>query len=168
MSEIIHLNKEQTKGIAFVDKFGKKPIKIKATTFSLCCAYCIFAVSNKDGICSLCDKKNKRYCLAYERKDNTTIIWVEDKDNVTLFREITQKMAETYEKKNADYGDSFGKSLNEFGLIAGIVRMSDKFNRIKQLVNNEQQVKDESIKDTLLDLACYSVMSLVWLEQKGR
>lgn len=91
------------------------------------------------------------------------------------FRKVTEKMADLYSKKNADYGDSFTQSLNEFGLVAGIVRIGDKFNRIKNLtkqsnapensgIETTPQVRDESIKDTLLDLACYSVMALVWLE----
>lgn len=84
-----------------------------------------------------------------------------------LFRQITEKMAETYKAKNKDYGNAFSKSYNEFGPISAVVRMNDKMERIKSLVktgDNERQVKDESIKDTLLDLANYSVMLLVEMQ----
>ena len=72
-------------------------------------------------------------------------------------------MSETYERKNHDYGDSFNKSLDKFGLIASVVRMNDKMERIESLMNKESLVKDESIKDTLLDLASYCVMTTIWL-----
>ena len=83
-------------------------------------------------------------------------------DGLVEFVRITRKMVETYKKKNSDYGDSFNKSMDEFGIIAPVIRMSDKMNRLKSLVKNKQQVKDESIDDTLLDLANYAVMTLVY------
>ena len=86
--------------------------------------------------------------------------------NVKKFNEIVCKMADTYEKKNADYGDSFGQTCDEFGIIAAIVRMNDKMNRIKQLSKKNALVTDESIKDTILDLANYAVMTLIWVNSK--
>lgn len=73
---------------------------------------------------------------------------------------------EMYAKKNSDYGDAFSESLNEFGTTAALVRMSDKFNRLKKLMDNEDKmlVKEESIVDTLLDLANYAVMTAMWVE----
>lgn len=66
---------------------------------------------------------------------------------------------ETYVKKNTDYGDSFGESIKDFGYTAGLVRISDKWNRIKNLLSgSEAQVNDESVKDTLLDMANYCIM----------
>lgn len=83
-----------------------------------------------------------------------------------MFGTIVNKMLDTYKKKNADYGDSFGKSIDEFGYTAALVRMSDKFNRLKNLLlkDAEAKVKDESVKDTILDLACYSVMLAIEVE----
>lgn len=78
------------------------------------------------------------------------------------FEEITTKMNELYQKKNHDYGSSFDKSCNEFGLISPVIRLSDKLNRLKSLLNKDPQVASESIDDTLLDLANYSVMTLLW------
>ena len=86
---------------------------------------------------------------------------------VKRFREITDSMADLYERKNKDYGDSFGKSNNEFGEIAGLIRLSDKLNRLKTLVDSKAEV-DESKKDTLIDLANYAIMQLMWLEGKDR
>ena len=89
-------------------------------------------------------------------------------DNVEQFMSITQDMTKTYAAKNHDYGNSFEQSLDEFGLVASIVRIGDKMNRIKSLIKKEAQVKDESIKDTLLDLASYSVMTLMWLTKQQK
>ena len=73
-------------------------------------------------------------------------------DKVNRFKEITSDMAKTYERKNNDYSDSFGQSIREFGFVAGVVRISDKFNRLKSLLlsGKEQKVNDESVQDTLL------------------
>lgn len=84
--------------------------------------------------------------------------------NVAMFRQITDEMAGTYARKNATYNDSFGKSVNKYGFIAALTRMSDKFNRIENLIlGAENKVPDESLEDSLLDLACYSVMTIVAL-----
>lgn len=80
--------------------------------------------------------------------------------NVEMFGNIAKKLAETYEKKNTDYGNSFSSSVERYGYVAGIVRMSDKFNRAENLLlgGKEALVNDESAVDTLLDLAAYSIM----------
>lgn len=80
---------------------------------------------------------------------------------MVTFKDILNKMYEIYERKNADYGDSFSKTFEEFGLTASAIRINDKNERFKQLIKNEAQVKDESIEDTLLDLANYAVLTLM-------
>ena len=85
-------------------------------------------------------------------------------DSVEQFMDITANMAKTYAAKNHDYGNSFEESLDEFGLVASAVRLGDKMNRIKSLIKKEARVKDESIKDTLLDLANYAIMTVMWLD----
>ena len=83
------------------------------------------------------------------------------------FKKITDEMNETYVRKNNDYGNSFGESVEEFGPIAGVVRISDKFNRLKSLLSGKtQKVNDESITDTLTDMACYCIMLRMELEKK--
>lgn len=81
------------------------------------------------------------------------------------FDKLLQEMSETYRKKNADYGNSFDQSLDEFGMTAALVRMNDKMNRLKTLSKQEAKV-DESMRDTLMDLANYAVMTVQWLEQR--
>lgn len=91
-------------------------------------------------------------------------------DKPARFDAIVKRMADTYRAKNADYGDSFGQSIEEFGYTAALVRMNDKFNRLKNLMraDAQAQVKDESIKDTILDLACYSVMLAIEVEMREK
>ena len=89
-------------------------------------------------------------------------------DNVQSFMDITTNMAKTYAAKNHDYGNSFEQSCNKFGIIASVVRLGDKMNRIESLTFNKAKVKDESIKDTLLDLANYAIMTVMWLNQQPR
>lgn len=84
---------------------------------------------------------------------------------VERFEQLTKNMATVYRAKNHDYGDSFGDSLKEFGLVASAVRMNDKMNRFKSLIQKEAQVKDESIEDTLLDLANYAIMTIVEIQE---
>ena len=87
-------------------------------------------------------------------------------DKINRFKEITSDMAKTYERKNNDYSDSFGQSIREFGFVAGVVRISDKFNRLKSLLlsGKEQKVNDESVQDTLLDMANYCIMLKMEME----
>lgn len=71
-------------------------------------------------------------------------------------------------RKNHDYGNSFEKSLYTFGLVAGIVRMSDKFERLVSLndPSKDAQIASESLVDTLEDLSNYAAMAACWLKRK--
>lgn len=88
-------------------------------------------------------------------------------ESVEKFTEITNNMAKTYAAKNHDYGNSFEQSLDKFGLVASVVRLGDKMNRIESLTNKEAKVNDESIKDTLLDMANYAIMTVMWMDKKS-
>lgn len=85
---------------------------------------------------------------------------------MTTFKDILNKMYEIYEKKNADYGNSFAKSYEEFGLVSPVIRLSDKVERLKTLCNKEAQVKDESIIDTLIDIAVYAVLTILEIQKR--
>lgn len=73
-----------------------------------------------------------------------------------------------FRRKNHDYGNSFEKSLDTFGLVAGIVRMNDKFERLVSLndPNKDAQIASESLVDTLEDLSNYAAMAACWLKGK--
>ena len=78
-----------------------------------------------------------------------------------IFKSLTEKASDTYMRKNADYGASFTKTREAIP-HAILVRLHDKLNRLTTLMlnGNLSKVKDESIDDTLLDLANYALMEL--------
>lgn len=89
-------------------------------------------------------------------------------NRVQKFEQITTNMFDLYKRKNADYGNSVAKTFDEYGLVSFLVRIEDKLNRVTTLTKKsttEQQVKDEKIEDTLLDLANYSIMALIELDR---
>lgn len=96
------------------------------------------------------------------------VVAVRVSDNVEQFMSITNNMAKTYAAKNHDYGNSFEQSLDKFGLVASVVRLGDKMNRIESLTKKEAQVKDESIKDTLIDMANYAIMTVMWMNKNQK
>lgn len=77
--------------------------------------------------------------------------------------QICHELNRIYQLKNKDYGNSFSKQFEEYGLVSSAIRLDDKLSRFKNLINNEQQVNDESIEDTLLDLANYAIMTVMEL-----
>ncbi len=88
-------------------------------------------------------------------------------DKVQRHKEICLGLNELYARKNADYGDSFHQTFVEEGMAMARIRLGDKFSRFKTLSRGaEQKVQDESIKDTLLDLANYAIMTVLEIEEK--
>ena len=89
----------------------------------------------------------------------------ETKSKVQLHKEICTEINELYAKKNHDYGDSFHQTFVEEGMVMARIRLGDKLNRFKTLSRgNEQKVNDESIRDTLIDLANYAIMTILEME----
>ncbi|ENK0837108.1 DUF1599 domain-containing protein [Clostridium botulinum] len=82
-------------------------------------------------------------------------------DKASKHKAICEELNKIYKDKNHDYGDSFGETYKKLGIISAVTRLTDKINRLQSLVTKEQQVKDESIKDTLMDLANYAIMTLI-------
>ena len=82
----------------------------------------------------------------------------------TMFDEY-KNLYQTFIDKNHDYGNSFEGSLNEYGIVASLVRIGDKYNRLRTLTRMDTRGRvDESVIDTLLDMANYAVMTAVWLK----
>ena len=83
------------------------------------------------------------------------------------FSDITEEMNALYERKNHDYGNSFSETFRKLGIISAATRMLDKMNRIVSLVTKDQQkVNDESLRDTLIDIANYAVMTIMEIDKK--
>lgn len=90
------------------------------------------------------------------------------KTKVQMHREICEEINDLYARKNHDYGDSFHQTFVEEGMAMARIRLGDKFNRFKTLSRSEEQkVDDESIRDTLIDLANYAIMTVLEMEVAG-
>ena len=84
---------------------------------------------------------------------------IKEYNKAERFEEIAKELAELYKQKNTAYGDSFGRSIAKYGKIAGLTRISDKFNRLENLIlNPDINSGDEKVADTLLDMASYCIM----------
>ncbi len=100
---------------------------------------------------------------------------------MTFLEEKTRLMVETARKKNADYAGKAGDTdaFHNFTLVNKLrpslsttdgffVRMCDKLARISSLLGNAEgpKVKDESLEDTLIDLANYSLLLAAYLQSQ--
>lgn len=80
---------------------------------------------------------------------------------------LTDEILELYEKKNSDYGNSFYKQLDEDGLLVSKIRLQDKLSRFSSIIKKDTiEVEDEKLRDTLIDLATYSIMTVAWMGNK--
>lgn len=88
--------------------------------------------------------------------------------DVQRFVNITGEMKDIYELKNKNYGNSFSKQFEEYGLTSVCIRLEDKLNRLKSLnkQGKDANVGDESIKDTLIDTAVYAVLAILEIDKK--
>ena len=83
--------------------------------------------------------------------------------------EICKTLNDIYKRKNHDYGDSFGETYRKLGIISAVTRLTDKYNRLVSLSTkdkSEQLVNDESIMDTLYDMANYAIMTIIELNNE--
>ena len=88
-------------------------------------------------------------------------------NKVEKHKKICEELNTLYAKKNHDYGDSFHLSFVEEGMAMARIRLGDKLNRFKTLSRaNKQEVTDESIRDTLVDLANYAIMTILEMENE--
>lgn len=88
-------------------------------------------------------------------------------DNVQYHEKLCKELNDLYAKKNRDYGNSFHDTYLEEGLAMSRIRLSDKLARFKKLSHKcdyEGSVEDESIRDTLIDLANYALMTVMELD----
>jgi hypothetical protein len=100
------------------------------------------------------------------------------RDEFLVFQKDTfNKLISITEKKNADYAGKGGDAFNNFTRVemlgiatteqGFVTRMTDKLSRIISFMQNgELLVKDESVEDTLLDLANYCVLMAGYLKSK--
>lgn len=87
--------------------------------------------------------------------------------NVIRHQKVLVELNRLYARKNHDYGDSFHLTFQKWGLPMAAIRLEDKFKRFETLIRTEGRVADESIRDTLIDLANYSIMTVMELDREA-
>ena len=89
-----------------------------------------------------------------------------ESDN-SRFGKILSEMMDTYKKKNADYGNSFSETIQEFGYIPAVARINDKVKRMKNIVKGQKMnIENENLRDALLDTANYCVLTIMELDKQ--
>ena len=129
------------------DALGKKPFYI-----SLSDVMQRGLVDNKtlkDMLCNGCEDKSVRL---FPKK------WI-------AFRDITNGMYDTFKAKNHDYGSSFSELFAECGMTYAYGHMAEKLKRVKSLMSDEAKVNGESMRDSLLDLANYAILTIMELDK---
>lgn len=100
-------------------------------------------------------------------------------DYMNFHQAACAKMIAITKAKNSDYTGASADPFSNFNQIGGLVqlpmvteigfltRMSDKISRIGSFITKGTlAVKDESVSDTLLDLANYCILFAGYLESK--
>ena len=83
-------------------------------------------------------------------------------DRIKQMLSVQEEALELFKMKNKDYGDAFAN----YGSIGVLVRMGDKISRLVNIEKNKIEVKDEKMRDTLIDLHNYAAMAIMLLDEK--
>lgn len=110
----------------------------------------------------LVDNKTLKDVLRNEREGKSTRLIPK---KCVAFRDITNDMYDTFKAKNHDYGNSFSELFAECGMTYAYGHLSEKLKRVKSLMSDEAKVKDESMRDSLLDLANYAILTIMELDK---
>lgn len=114
--------------------------------------------------------EDERQCALFQARKTKKINQMENNktqqtnDDLALFDAIVRQMRDTYAAKNSDYGSSFDKGIKRYGLVSLATRLFDKLNRLETLASGQTpQVKGEKIEDTLLDIANYAILGIMYM-----
>ena len=121
-------------------------------------------------------EKQYRFCYTVGMKHEELSAKLDSLKNLGghhRFYEILMQMAELHARKNSNYAEDGNplsnlKECEKFGVpayIGTMVRMSDKWSRLQQLTKGKTDAVGENIKDTLLDMAVYSILEYILIEE---
>jgi hypothetical protein len=89
--------------------------------------------------------------------------------NSLEFDAVLDEMRELRSRKNEDYGDGFYKAYDEFGFAGIAMDLGRKYDRIKTFAKKKVLlVSDETVEDTLKDLAIMSINALLWFRTPSK
>jgi len=75
------------------------------------------------------------------------------------FEQILEELLTTFLKKHKDYGKGNILSIKELGIA---FRISEKGERLKNLLMKGTEPENESLKDTWTDIAVYAVIGMLY------
>lgn len=79
---------------------------------------------------------------------------------IGIHKDICAKIHQTFISKRQDYGNTTEESLKRYGPSAMLTRIYDKHERLNNLLLGNKMPNNESIQDTLLDMANYCI---IWI-----
>jgi|TARA_Y100000310_G_scaffold12095_1_gene12557 hypothetical protein len=90
------------------------------------------------------------------------------------FHALLEEIAVLHDKKNTDYANdqdclSNLRGCSRLGLhpvIGTVIRMQDKWERIENFFRTGAGMKNESLRDSFIDNAVYSLLAVVLLDEK--
>lgn len=93
-----------------------------------------------------------------------------DFESQKKFVEIVGELTELRKRKNQAYGDGFLKQYNKYGEKALFFDLLRKWSRIESLLfeGNHNNVADETIQDTLGDMAVMCINGMVWMGKNDK
>ena len=88
--------------------------------------------------------------------------------NDFTFKQIAEELIELQAKKNADYDNAYMKDIEKYGMVASLIPLNHKMNRLDNLVMKAEKplVEAESLEDTFLDMAGYALMAGQYIRNK--
>ena len=102
----------------------------------------------------------RRGCVSREEAERNLLGGV-------TFESVLDEMRELHAKKNADYGDAAHVNFLKYGPVASLSRLSEKMQRAEHIfLSGKNEVKDEPLTATLIDMAITSAM--LYMELKNQ
>lgn len=113
----------------------------------------------KDFVDNFCEMSAKRFDDLINKERDVR------RNPCKAFKAITDEMFDTFKAKNHDYSNSFAKLFKECGMTYAYGHLAEKLERVKSLMKDEAKVKGEGMKDSLLDLANYAILTVMEIEK---
>lgn len=83
------------------------------------------------------------------------------------FESVLDEMKELHAKKDKDYNESFHNLFKEYGMPYALCHIEEKLNRVKAIIaNGGNAVTNEHVEDSLIDGACYNILTLIELRNR--
>ena len=87
----------------------------------------------------------------------------------TAHQEMMDEIHTLYLQKNAAYGNSFSRLYDELGIVSAATQIAHKYNRLINLVTSDKKdYSYEGVRDTLMDLANYCILTIMELDAQEK